>query len=152
MKALRQALARLQYEIKPNFQVVDTWGRTLHICHSPVQEWDLSVREQLHDLARYMTRSDMQCIDRGFDVVGTLKALQKFSWADQCLLRQLMTGAVTPADVLHRQNEQNCKKCSHCGEVKEDLWHRWWECPAWTSARKAHPRAWARRHPDRDGV
>ena len=85
-KALRQALVRLQYEIKPDLQVVDTWGRTLHICHSPIQEWDLSLKEQLHDLARYRTRSDMQCVDRGFDVVGTLKALQKFSWADQCLL------------------------------------------------------------------
>ena len=69
VKALRQALARLQCEIKPDLQVVDTWGRTLHVCHSPIQEWDLSLKEQLADLARYMTRSDMQCVDKGFDVV-----------------------------------------------------------------------------------
>ena len=86
VKALGQALARLQYEIKPDLQVVDTWGRTLHVCHSPIQEWDLSLKEQVHDLARHMTGSDMQCVDRGFDVVGTLKALQKCSWADQCFL------------------------------------------------------------------
>ena len=31
-----------------------------------------------------------RCTDRGFDVEGTMKALQSFSWADQCFLRQLM--------------------------------------------------------------
>lgn len=78
VKALKQAPMRLQYEIKPDLQVIDTWGRTLHVFHSPIQEWDLPLKEQLADLARYMTRSDMQCIDRGFDVLGTMEALKKF--------------------------------------------------------------------------
>ena len=87
VKAIRQALLRMNYHIQPDLQVTDTWGRTLHICDSPIQEWELPLKEQLADLARYMTRSDMHCIDRGFDVTGTMEALQSFSWADQCLLR-----------------------------------------------------------------
>ena len=75
-----------------------------------------------------------------------MKALQKFSSADQCLLRQIMTGSVTPASVLHAQNEENSCQCPHCGAAVEDLWHRWWECPAWAQARRAHPKAFARRH------
>ena len=106
----------------------------------------MSLKEQLADLARFITRSDMQCIDRGFDVEGTMKALQSFSWADQCFLRRRMTGAVTPAEVLHNQHKSNSPKCPHCGAVIEDLWHRWWECATWFPARNAHPEVMARRH------
>ena len=102
----------MNYIIGPDMQATDTWGRTLHICHSAIQEWDLSLNEQLTDQARYMTRSDMQCTSSGFDLEGTMKALRKFSYADQCLLRQIMTGAVTPAAVLHSQNKKNDCKCS----------------------------------------
>ena len=107
VKALRQALLRLHYIIKADMQAKDTCGRTQHVCHSAIQEWDLSLNEQLTDHARYTTRSDMQCNARGSDSIGTMKALQKFSRADQCLLRRIMTGAVTPAAALHAQNEGN---------------------------------------------
>lgn len=110
VKAIRQALVRLQYQIKPDLHVIDAWGRTLHICDSPIHEWELLLKEQLADLARYMTRSDMPFIDRGFDVEGTMKALQSFSWADQCLLRQVVTGTVTSAEVLHNKNSANSPK------------------------------------------
>jgi len=93
-----------------------------------------------------MTRSDMQCTSAGFDLEGTMKALSKFSYADQCLLRQIMTGAVTPAAVLHKQNKKNDCKCPYCGAAVEDLWHRWWECSAWALARRSHPRVMARRY------
>lgn len=146
VKAIRQALMRLQHQIKPDLQVVDTWGSALHICDSPIQEWELLLKEQLADLARYMARSDMQCINRSFDVERAMKALQSFGWADQCFLRQLMTGAVTPAEVLHNQNPSNTPKCPHCGAVIEDLWHRCWECATWSPACNAHPDVMAKRH------
>ena len=28
--------------------------------------------------------------------------------------------------------------CPYCGADREDLYHRWWECPAWNEARRQH--------------
>ena len=103
---------------------VDAWGGTLHLCDAPIQKWGVSLKEQLADMARLLTRSDMQCINRGFNVLGTMKAIQSFSWTDQCLLRQIMTGAITPADVLHKQHEKNSRKCPQSGALLESPWHR----------------------------
>ena len=28
--------------------------------------------------------------------------------------------------------------CPHCGAAREDLYHRWWDCPAWEEVRAGH--------------
>ena len=64
VKVFVQALEGWRCQIEPDFIVVQAWQRQMHICDSPIQECEIRLKEQLANIARFMTRSDMQCMGR----------------------------------------------------------------------------------------
>lgn len=82
-----------------------------------------------------MTRSNTQCVSRGFEQEATAKAL-----------RQIVARAATTAAELHKQMETNPPTCHHCGAPIEDLWHQWWECLTCDPIGSRFPKVMARGH------
>ena len=88
-------------------------------------------------------RKSFDGLQGGVDFQVTRRAFGK-RWDESTVgaLRAAMTGSAVTEDVACKWSGAG-DRCPHCQWGREDLWHRWWECPAWASTRVRHMGLWS---------
>eukprot|EP00438_Fugacium_kawagutii_P024607 Skav200075 [mRNA] locus=scaffold838:492659:502286:+ [translate_table: standard] len=134
-----EALHELGWRWEHAGTLTDHEGLTLNLFHSPIQ----AIRGRMRHA--WQTRITCQMSTRkGFEfmqhvsVDATLASLHRVADQHDGLARTAIDGTFFTNDKLFHMGKVPDQKCTHC-EDQDSLYHRYWECPHFQTARLPVP-------------
>ena len=118
-------------------------GPALDMRTTPKGYWQHALREGARG-ARWREavakRPDLDGIQGGVDREATCHLYRQGHLPERRrgLLRGILGGGLWTGASRARAGLAETAACPHCGAAREDLYHRWWECPAWEEVRAGH--------------
>ena len=133
-KLLLQRIARLQWSVLPNGQVLDHIGE-FNILDLAWKELDIRMRHSWQIVIGTTVSSR-----KGFsglaqvDAQVTKKSFHQLGQEEQALLRVVLNGTFFPNDAIAHMQVDQTPQCSFC-QVPDSVHHRHWSCVAFAPHR-----------------